>query len=162
MSAEDNKAIYMRTVEAVNQGDLEASLQFTAPDATLNGQPFGREGDRQRSEMLATAFPDLRYEIEEMVAEGNELVARWRMSGTHQGDLAGPTMTIPATGKHIDVWGMSLYRIEDGMAKEIWERFDMMEFLGQLGVMDSFQQPSEEARSTKSYLAIIAGSTKGS
>ena len=148
MSAEENKAIYMRTVEAVNQGDLEASLEFTAPDATLNGQPFGREGDRQRSEMLATAFPVLRYDIEDLVTEGDKLVARWRMSGTHQGDLAGPTMTIPATGKHIDVWGMSLYRIEEGMAKEIWERFDMMEFLGQLGVVASSQEHSEEASPT--------------
>ena len=150
MSAEESKAIYMRTVEAVNQGDLDASLEFTAPDATLNGQPFGREGDRQRSEALAAAFPDLRYEIEDMVVEEDKLVARWRMTGTHQGDLAGPTMTIPATGKHIDVWGMSLYRIEDGMAKEIWERFDMMEFLGQLGVMDSSQEQSEEASPLRS------------
>ncbi len=148
MAKEENKTIYMRTVEAVDQGDLEASLEFTAPDATLNGQPFRREGDRQRSEVLATAFPDLRYEIEEMVAEGDKLVVRWRMTGTHQGDLAGLTMNIPATGKHIDVWGMSLYCIEDGMAKEIWERFDMMEFLGQFGVMDSFQEQSEKASST--------------
>jgi predicted ester cyclase len=147
VSAEENKAIYIRAVEHQNRGDLEASLAFTAPDALFNGQPFGREGDRQRSEMLAKAFPDTRYDIQELVAEGDTLVARWRMTGTHQGELVGPTMTIPPTGKRIDLWGMSLYRMKDGMAKEIWESLDMMEFLGQLGVLPSPGQ-SEEASPT--------------
>ncbi len=147
MSAEENKAIYLRTVEYQNAGDLEASLAFTAPDALFNGQPFGREGDRQRHEMLAAAFPDTHYDIQELVAEGDTLVARWRMTGTHEGDLVGRTMTIPPTGKRIDLWGMSLYRMEDGMAKEIWESFDMMEFLGQWGVLQSPGQ-SEEASPT--------------
>ena len=70
--------------------------------------------------MLATAFPDQHYELQEMVAEGDSLVVRWRMTGTHLGELAGPTMTIPPTGKRLDIWGMSMYRIEDGMAREIW------------------------------------------
>jgi predicted ester cyclase len=144
MSAQENKAIYLRVVEDLNRGDLESSLRFTAPHATLNGQPMGREGDKHRAEVLAEAFPDQRYDILETVAEGDRLVVRWRMTGTHRGDLAGPTMTIPATGKSIDIWGMSLYRIRDGMAEEIWERFDMMEFLGQLGVLRAPGQ-SEEA-----------------
>ena len=127
-------------VDDLNRGDLEASLAFTAPDATLNGQPLGREGDKHRAEMLATAFPDQHYELQELVAEGDWLAVRWRMTGTHLGELAGPTMTIPPTGKRIDIWGMSIYRIEDGMAREIWERFDMMEFLGQLGVTASPEQ----------------------
>jgi predicted ester cyclase len=84
--------------------------------------------------MLAEAFPDQHYELQEMVAEGDLLTVRWRMTGTHKGELAGPTMTLPPTGKRLDIWGMSMYRIEDGMAQEIWERFDMMEFLGQLGL----------------------------
>ena len=144
MSAEENKAIYLRAVEHQNGGDLEASLAFTAPDALFNGQPFGREGDRQRSEMLVAAFPDTRYDVQELVAEGDTLVARWRMTGTHQGELAGPTMTVPPTGRRVDVWGMSMYRMKEGMATEIWDRLDMMEFLGQLGVLRPPGQ-SEEA-----------------
>ncbi len=143
MSAEENKALYRRVVEDLNRGDLEASLEFTAPDATLNGQPMGREGDKHRAEVLAAAFPDQHYDLLEIVAEGDRLVARWRMTGTHEGDLVGPTMTIPATGKRLDMWGMSLYRIEDGMAWEIWESFDMREFLRQLGVVPSPEQSGE-------------------
>ncbi|CAN5300592.1 hypothetical protein BH18ACT10_BH18ACT10_03980 [soil metagenome] len=134
MTAQENKELYRRVVEDLNRGDLKAWL-FAAPDSSFNGQPFGREGDRHRAEMLATAFPDQHYDILEMVAEGEMLAVRWRMTGTHLGELAGPTMTIPATGKRLDMWGMSMYRIEDGMAKEIWERFDMMEDLRQLGVL---------------------------
>ncbi len=141
MTAQENKATYLRVVEELNRGDLESSLAFTAPDATLNGQPMGREGDRHRAEVLATAFPDQHYDIQEMVAEGDRLAVRWRMTGTHEGVLAGPTITIPATGKRIDIWGMSMYRIESGMATEIWERFDMREFLGQLGVLSLPRQP---------------------
>jgi len=85
--------------------------------------------------MLVTAFPDQHYELQEMVAEGDRLVVRWRMTGTHLGELAGPTMTLPPTGKRLDIWGMSMYRIEQGMAHEIWESFDMGEFLRQLGVL---------------------------
>jgi len=146
VSAEENKAIYLRVVEDLNRGDLESSLAFTAPDATLNGQPLGREGDKHRAEMLATAFPDQHYEIQEMIAEGDKLVVRWRMTGTHEGELVGPTMTIPATGKRLDLWGMSMYLMEGGMAKEIWERFDMMEFLGQLGVLPRPGQVGEASQ----------------
>jgi predicted ester cyclase len=146
VSAEENKAIYLRVLEELNRGDLESSLAFTAPDATLNGQPLGREGDKHRAEMLATAFPDQHYEIQEMIAEGDKLVVRWRMTGTHEGELVGPTMTIPATGKRLDIWGMSMYLMEGGMAKEIWERFDMMEFLGQLGVLPRPGQVGEASQ----------------
>ena len=143
MTAQENKELYRRTVDDLNRGDLQSYLAFTAPEATLNGQPLGREGDRHRAQMLATAFPDQHYELQEMVAEGDLLTVRWRMTGTHLGELAGPTMTIPPTGKRLDIWGMSMYRIEDGMAREIWERFDMMEFLGQLGVLSLPGNPSQ-------------------
>ena len=142
MMARDNKELYRRVVDDLNRGDLEASLAFTAPNATLNGQPLGREGDKHRAQMLATAFPDQHYDLLEMVAEGEWLAVRWRMTGTHKGELAGPTMTLPPTGERLDIWGMSMYRIEDGMAQEIWERFDMMEFLGQLGITP----PPEQSR----------------
>ena len=62
--------------------------------------------------------------IDQLVAEGDLLVARWRMTATHSGDLNGPTMTIPATGRSLDIWRLSMYRIRDGMAVEIWERLD--------------------------------------
>lgn len=141
MTAQENKELYRRVVDELNRGDLESSLAFTSPDATLNGQPLGREGDRHRAEMLAEAFPDQHYDILDMVAEGDKLVVRWRMTGTHEGVLAGPTMTLQPSGKRLDMWGMSMYRIKGGMATEIWESFDMLDFLRQLGVLPPPGQP---------------------
>jgi predicted ester cyclase len=137
VTPEENKASYQRSVDNLNQGDLPASLLFTAPDALFNGEPFGRDGDARRAQMLAQAFPDQHYHIDELIAEGNTMVARWRMTATHLGDLNGPTLTIPATGRSLDIWGLSMYRMHDGMAVEIWERLDMQEFLSQLGALPS-------------------------
>ncbi len=57
-------------------------------------------------------------------------------------------MSVSPSGKRIDLWGMSLNRIKDGMATEIWESFERMEFLGRLGVMGSSTEQSEEASPT--------------
>ena len=147
MSAEENKAVVRRAYEEVNRGDLDASAGYVSPDMVRNGELAGREADKRRDEAMLAAFPDLHYDIEDLVAEGDKVVARWRMTGTQEGELAGPTMSIPPSGKRLDVWGLSLYRIENGMATEIWENFDRMEFLGQLGVLPPPEQ-SEEASPT--------------
>jgi steroid delta-isomerase-like uncharacterized protein len=147
VSVEENKAVVLRAFEEINRGDLDAASGYVAPDLALNGEQIGREAYKRRDEAMLAAFPDLRYDIEDLVAEGDTVVARWRMTGTHEGDLAGPTMSVPPSGKRIDLWGMSLCRIEGGMVTENWERFDMMEFLGQLGVIRSPGQ-SEEASPT--------------
>jgi steroid delta-isomerase-like uncharacterized protein len=137
VSVEENKAVVLRAFEEINRGDLDAASGYVAPDLALNGEQIGREAYKRRDEAMRAAFPDLHYDIEDLVAEGDTVVARWRMTGTHEGDLAGPTMSVPPSGKRINLWGMSLCRIEGGMVAENWERFDMMEFLGQLGVIRS-------------------------
>ncbi len=137
MSVEENKAVVLRAFEEINRGDLDAASECLAPDLALNGEQIGREAAKRRDETMRAAFPDLHYDIEDLVAEGDAVVARWRMTGTHQGDLAGPTMSVPPSGRRIDLWGMSLCRIEGEMVAENWERFDMMEFLGQIGVIRS-------------------------
>ncbi len=118
MSVEGNKAVVRRAYEEVNRGDLDAASEYVAPDMARNGEPAGREADKRRDEAMRAAFPDLHYDIEDLVAEGDTVVARWRMTGTHQGDLAGPTMSVPPSGKRITLWGMSLCRIEGGMVAE--------------------------------------------
>jgi steroid delta-isomerase-like uncharacterized protein len=147
VSVEENKAVVLRAFEEINRGDLDAASGHVAPDMALNGEQIGREAYKRRDEAMRAAFPDLHYGIEDLVAEGDTVVARWRMTGTHEGDLAGPTMGVPPSGKRIDLWGMSLCRIEGGKVTENWERLDMMEFLGQLGVIRSPGQ-SEEASPT--------------
>ena len=123
MSVEENKAVVLRAFEEINWGDLDAASGCVAPDMALNGEQIGREAAKRRDGAMRAAFSDLRYDVEDLVAEGDRVVARWRMTGTHEGDLAGPTMSVPPSGKRIDLWGMSLCRIEGGMVTENWEDY---------------------------------------
>jgi ketosteroid isomerase-like protein len=83
------QAVVLRAFEEINRGDLDAASGYVAPDLALNGEQIGREAYKRRDEAMRAAFPDLRYDIEDLVAEGDTVVARWRMTGTHEGALAG-------------------------------------------------------------------------
>src|SRR5919199_3032315 len=118
MSAEENKAQVRRAHEAISAGDLDAFVQFLAPDVIDHslppGFPSGAEGSRQFIAMLRSAFPDFRVTADDLIAEGDKVVARVTASGTHRGEFMG----IPATGKHAS-WGtIEIMRVADGRAVE--------------------------------------------
>ena len=131
MTAEELKALVMEAIQAINDNDVEKAVSHTAPDCTLNGEPFGREGDRLRTVGMAKAFPDGKWEIDDLIAEGEKVVLRWTFRGTNLGEL--PTLGLPATGKQVAFSGMSLYRVVNGMFTEIWEGYDRLTLLQQLG-----------------------------
>ncbi len=81
--------------------------------------------------MYLTAFPDLHFTIEDIVAEGDTVVVRSTARGTHQGELMG----IPLTGKQVAVSGISITRIANGKAVEEWFNGDDLGLLQQLGVV---------------------------
>src|SRR5437660_5416469 len=101
MSSEENKAQYRRTFEEVfNQGNLALIDELVAPDFLNHEVPPGMnnrgpESTQQVVRMLRTAFPDLHFTIEELVAEGDTVAGRVTMSGTHLGPFQG----IPPTGR---------------------------------------------------------------
>ncbi len=135
MTAEELKALVTEAIQATNDNDVEKAVSHTALDCVLNGQPFGREGDRMRTAGMAKAFPDGRWEINDLVAEGDKIVARWTFRGTNLGEMA--SLGLPATGKPVVFSGMSLYRVAKGMFAEIWEGYDRLTLLQQLGVIPS-------------------------
>ena len=75
-------------------------------------------------------FPDLRFEIGETIAEGDRVAIAWRMRGTHTGPL-GP---YPATGRRIDVPGMTVYYFRDGRITGHWQVVDRVTVAQQLGL----------------------------
>ncbi len=81
--------------------------------------------------MLRTAFPDLHFTIEELVAEGDTVAGRLTMSGTHQ----GPLMGIPPTGRSVRQDHMHFVRFRDGKAIEHWGVRDELGMMQQLGVI---------------------------
>lgn len=130
MDIERNKDVIRRAFAAANAGDIDGSVTATAPDARLNGQPFGREGDRERTRRMLAAFPDVRYELHDLIAEGDKVVARYTMRGTDQGGLFGAA----PTGKPVAMAVTTIYRIREDQIVELWENYDALGLFQQLGI----------------------------
>jgi len=137
MSAEQNKDIVRRFVEEVqSQHKLESIDEFVSPEF-VNHSPLPpgiaptREGVRQIHKMLLSAFPDLHFVIHDQVAEGDKVVTRKTLHGTHQGEFMG----IPATGKRIEVGVIDVLTLVDGKTTEHWGGEDRLAMMQQLGVV---------------------------
>ena len=133
MTIEANKALARRFFEEIwNQEDEAAIDRFIPVDATGNDPDFGsgREGFKQQWRMWRAAFPDLHFAIVDLIAEGDKVLTRWTLTGTHRGEFLG----IAPTGRAIRVEGMSLDRIEDGLVAEGFDGWDALGLRRQLGV----------------------------
>src|SRR5260221_14544004 len=139
MSTEDNKALVRRLIEEVwNQGNLAVFDELYAPDFIFHdpGLPHVRTHEEYKqwiAERL-NAFPDLHITIDDLVAEGDQVVMRLTFRGTHTGDLVTP-MPLPATGKQVTVPGITIVRLVGGQAVEVWSQGDTLGFLQQLGLI---------------------------
>jgi predicted ester cyclase len=136
MSLEENKALFRRFVEEVeNQKNPDRIDEFFAADyLDHNPPPFGVpgiEGLKQAMQMFFSAFPDLHVEVEDLVAEGDKVVGRLTVTGTHQGEMMG----IAATGKRISMAEIHIVRYSGGKVVEHWGIEDNMSMMQQLGVI---------------------------
>jgi steroid delta-isomerase-like uncharacterized protein len=133
--SEQNKQLVRRVFEEVyNQGNLDvvedlASRDFVAHSPTED--VYGTDGVKQFVTDLRTAFPDLHTTIEDLIAEGDRVVARFTATGTHTGPYKG----IPPTGKQGKITGIDIERIVDGKSVECWTNTDDLGMLQQLGVV---------------------------
>ena len=126
-----------RLYDLINAGDFEGFGELLADDFVeheqLPGdQAAGREAPKQLFTMFQAAFPDMRWTAEDVLPSGDKVVARARVTGTHQGEFMG----IPPTGKSIDVQLIDIIRFgDDGLAHEHWGVFDQMTMMQQLGAV---------------------------
>jgi steroid delta-isomerase-like uncharacterized protein len=81
--------------------------------------------------MMRGGFPDIQWTLEQMVAEGDTVAARFIMRGTHKGSFSG----VPPTGRTIEVQALNLYRWADGQIVEEFGQPDMMALLQQIGAL---------------------------
>ena len=134
MSEQQNLAAVSRAAERWNAGDLAGYLELYAPQVALHGyegvEP-GFDGVRRFYEAFWAAIPDSRLTFEQTIAKDDTVTIRFALRGTHCGELMG----IPASGRPIDVPGITILRFEDSRCVERWSQTDFLGLLQQIGAI---------------------------
>jgi steroid delta-isomerase-like uncharacterized protein len=148
MSTEDNKDLVRRYIETWNRGDLQGMAEFWSPDMvhhTRMGSPcrspdmvhHTRMGSHGFDKVISivsgfmAAFPDLQFEIEDLVADGDRVASRMTARATHTGEYLG----MPATGKSVKCSVFGIARVSDGKLIEHWGVTDELQLMQQVGIV---------------------------
>jgi predicted ester cyclase len=127
---------------ALNGIDKYVAANFVEHQ-TMPGVPPTREGLKQLVAGFRTAFPDLHVTIEDIIAEGEKVVVRSSLSGTHKGELRlGPGPAIAPTGKWFKMSMIDIVRLRDGKAVEHWGSEDDLGMMQQLGLISPPGEPT--------------------
>ena len=117
-----------------NQGDESTIDRYYGPTAVANGLPAalapGPEGFKSYYRAFRAAFPNIHIEVTHAVTEGDLGVVHCRVTGTNTGELMG----MAATNRSIDITGMTMARVVDGIIVEGWNNYDFITMYQQLGV----------------------------
>ena len=131
----ENKALVRRWFDEVwDKGRVAAIDEMLANDAAVHGlgtDTYGPAGFKPFHSAYRNAFPDVRIQVDDIVAEGNIVAARWSGTGTHRGEGLG----FAATGRQVHFNGMLFARVDQGKLVEGWNNFDQLGMLQQLGVV---------------------------
>jgi steroid delta-isomerase-like uncharacterized protein len=135
-SLDQNKLIARRLYEECwSQGKLDVLDQLVASDCRMHDQVFpslppGLESVRNHIKNCRTAFPDLQFTLNDMIAEKDEVVVHWTGKGTQRGQFLG----LQPTNKTASVSGTSIMRIRNGKVTETWADWNLMTLLENLGI----------------------------
>jgi predicted ester cyclase len=141
MSTEQNKEISLSLIEALNARDLTLWSRHLAEDYEAEHPGVTVPLDKSRSvayhQRFVTAFPDIRFEVLGVIAEGDRVLVQWTGSGTHAERLATITgRTIPPTRRRVRVPGAMLTEARDGKITRGWFYWDQLTLLAQLGLTE--------------------------
>lgn len=136
LSTEENKSRTRRFMEEVfNKGNMKVMDELLAPNFVEHnpfpGQGPGAEGVKRVFTELRQAFPDLHVVVDDLIAEGDKVVMRSTMTGTHKGTW----MNTPPTGKQIKVEAVDIVRMSGGKATDHWGVTDALTMMQQLGLI---------------------------
>jgi steroid delta-isomerase-like uncharacterized protein len=133
--SEENKALARRAWEIVSPDNPDLIEDIYAPDLVWHEPDQDvhgiEEGKRYVLDAL-TAFPDAQVSVEDVIAEGDKVVTRYTIRGTHQGETEEYG---PPTGKRVELKGITIHRIEDEKIVEEGECYDNLSILQQLGLV---------------------------
>ncbi len=131
---ETNKNVICRYYEELwNTWNFDAASKLLAPEIVFRGslgtETRGRDAFCEYMRQVRRAFPDFHNSIIEMIAEGDEVVARLNYTGTHYGEIFG----IAPTGRQISYQGAAFFRISDGLVSRGWVLGDLLSLLKSIG-----------------------------
>jgi steroid delta-isomerase-like uncharacterized protein len=133
---EENKAIARSFMEDCwNRGDLERLDTIVAKNCRFHDPVFptltnGLENLKSHVSSCRTGFPDLRFTVDDIIAERNEVVIHWTARGTHKGNFLG----MAPTNRSATVSGTDIHKIEAGKIVETWSNWNLLSLLEQLGL----------------------------
>ena len=137
MSVQENEALVRRYIEECwNRHDLDASDELVSPDYlnhAASTEEYRRGGARRIWEWILSVFPDHRFDVDDVAADGQTVAVRGTMVGTHEGELMG----IAPTGKRVAAQQSHWFRVADGKITEHWAVRDDLSMMRQLGIMPS-------------------------
>jgi predicted ester cyclase len=138
MISDTNKAAVVRLIDEVwSAGNLHVADELIAPEYVIHHDPGGPwesktlslELFKERVVHARTIFPDLQFRILELIAEGDKVAVSWRFRGTQAGQLPG----IRASGRQVDVSGLTIYYFNGNQITGHWQEIDRMGLVQQLG-----------------------------
>jgi predicted ester cyclase len=148
MSIDANTVLVRRLYEeGLNRRDAAAAAAFYAEDAKNHGRTVGRAGMQRVFESLFRVFPDFHYRIEEATAEGDRVVCKVTMTGTHLGlptlpeVFSGMLKGVAPTGRHVQVLHFHSFRVRD---RQIAEHAAVRDDLGMLLQLGLLERPGDE------------------
>lgn len=132
MNRQRNIETLKRFGEAVNSGKLQELEQLVTPGVVEHDPVPGQESTPQGYvwffERFRASFPDLKLDVDQMVADEDKVAIAYTIEGTHKGEFQG----VPATGKRIKARGLEICRFEDGKMAERWGSSDVLGIMQQL------------------------------
>jgi steroid delta-isomerase-like uncharacterized protein len=140
-TAAQNRANIIKLYDETNKGNIEYLREMLADDfVSYGGAGFqdlhGPEAFIQLYKTFVTAFPDLHFEVKQLVCEDNWAAVRGIQTGTHKGNFLG---MVPPTGVKVEWSGTAIFRINDkGQIVERWQDLDNLSLFQQLGVIPKF------------------------
>jgi steroid delta-isomerase-like uncharacterized protein len=137
MSIDANKQAVKQLLDGFNDRDWDSVRKLFTPDYVNNDPPAGvtpdLDGQLNAMQGLVSSFSDMRAVATHVIAEGDQIVVRDIVSGTHDGEFAG----VPATGKSVEATFIHVYRLDNGRIAERWGLADVLSLLQQTGALPS-------------------------
>jgi steroid delta-isomerase-like uncharacterized protein len=130
-TAQNKQAVRRIYEEYINQSKRELLPELVANDYVGADGARGPAGFAATIDALRRGVPDIRFRVEDVIAEGDRVVIRWKWFGKHTGTLAG----LPPSNRAVENDGIAVYQLRDAKVLRVWLQTDRLGFLQQIGVV---------------------------